>query len=693
MESPQSRRWPPRTLRSPMNTREAARTRIACTACRERKIKCSGKQPCRYCTKRNLECVIPENSKRKLYSVAYVQDLERRALSQGSSRQDDRRVTTAVSWQDEGTEPTSYAMRATFQLNSEDAEVNATGGIVTREDFPIETDMIMSSSSTFSSHIKAISAVRSTANRPTGRYSKTVDNAYDLPLPLGGRIGAPSIGNWPTEEQSRELVNTIANSIGHIQHLFDPRSFFDRLAVVYDGDGSAAWDNDASTAEILMVFAVGKLLQGHLDEGESFPGFGYFTEAMRYTSSVCYINSAGALGIEVMGLIAFYLQCADRKEDAYIYAGMGLRIAILMGLHRDGSASLTRSERAHCSRLWWTIYMQERRLAAATGNPPGIQDDAIRVGYPDDFPGFTNPAALNVNISIAKATGQILQVIYGHKVQTEQSFIKGVQGILVSLHQISGSVPHELHLDFSDKPLTITRAKATLYLMLYQAIMLATRPTLLYLAGKAATGQSDQELLFQPLHQFATTCIDAAQRSLAILRALKTQQLLANFGFFDLDAIFSVAFVFVLAATIYPGKGSYNRDINLTLDLLNHISFHGNKAARNRRTDILQMCHLLGISREQTVLASHLEQPSIPAFDQVLEPEQPTVILNGVEPLPNNTTPIDFSEPALQWVNDIDELLLQLDPHDFYSLYCNDAFPLAGTVETDWEALERQIFH
>ncbi|KAL6230481.1 hypothetical protein BDW75DRAFT_65360 [Aspergillus navahoensis] len=76
--------------------------------------------------------------------------------------------------------------------------------------------------------------------------------------------------------------------------------------------------------------------------------------------------SAGALGIEVMGLIAFYLQCADRKEDAYIYAGMGLRIAILMGLHRDGGTSLTRSERVHCDRLWWTIYMQERRLAAAT---------------------------------------------------------------------------------------------------------------------------------------------------------------------------------------------------------------------------------------------------------------------------------------------------------------------------------------
>lgn len=59
--------------------------------------------------------------------------------------------------------------------------------------------------------------------------------------------------------------------------------------------------------------------------------------------------------------------------------------------------------------------------------------------------------------------------------------------------------------------------------------MLATRPTLLYLAGKAVKGQGDQELPFQPLHQFVTTCVDAAQRSLAILRALRHQQLLGKF--------------------------------------------------------------------------------------------------------------------------------------------------------------------
>jgi proline utilization trans-activator len=131
-------------------------------------------------------------------------------------------------------------------------------------------------------------------------------------------ISPPRIGQWPTEEQAQALVDTVIASIGNIQHLFDARSFSDRLAAVYDLDDTIFRD-DVSTAEILMVFAVGRLLQGSLDKNESFPGYNFFSEALKYVQNLFSVHAAGAQGVEVMGLIAFYLQCADRKEDAYIY--------------------------------------------------------------------------------------------------------------------------------------------------------------------------------------------------------------------------------------------------------------------------------------------------------------------------------------------------------------------------------------
>ncbi|KAL2826097.1 hypothetical protein BDW59DRAFT_161222 [Aspergillus cavernicola] len=617
--------------------------------------------------------------------LLYVQDLERRLELQGQTYTitDDRRVTPAASWQSDEADANSSAAGSLSAIRDSQNGMDMT-------EAAIETDMVLSSSSTFSTHIKAISGnAPLLTSRPRGRPSKLSDNAYGL-LQQPDKVRPPNIIDWPTEEESQQLVYTVTNSIGNIQHLFDPRSFSDRLAAFYDREQSATV-HGISTAEILMVFAVGKLLQGVIDENEPFPGFKFFSEALKYVSNLCHVHAAGALGVEVMGLIAFYLQCADRKDDAYLYAGMGLRIAILMGLHRNSDASIMRSEKNHRNRLWWTIYMQERRLAAATGNPPGIQDEAITANYPEDFPGFASPAPLTVNITVAKTTGQILQIIYGQKAQTQQSFIKGVQGILVSLHQISTSMPQELILEFSDKPLAVTRTNATLYLMLYQTIMLATRPTLLYLAGKIVKGQGNEETPSQTLHQFAKTCIDAAQRSLAILRTLQHQQLIANFGFFDLDAIFSAAFVFVLAGTIYPNKESCWRDINLALDVLDQLSLHGNKASSNRRADILQMCDHLGISREQVAHTAPVEPTSTSAVEHI-QPNAHIAVPAMEQPIQDNTTPLNFSEPALNWVNNIDELLLEQDPHDFYSLYCNDGLPLAGTVETDWEALERQIF-
>jgi proline utilization trans-activator len=122
-----------------------------CTACREGKTKCSGEQPCRYCTKRNLECVVPENSKRKLYSVAFVlraagdsvcadvpldtfKTWKGEIFSQGSSRRENGRVTPAVSWQEEtgeiyiGPEPSTH-------INGEGVGSSSNDRVVASESF------------------------------------------------------------------------------------------------------------------------------------------------------------------------------------------------------------------------------------------------------------------------------------------------------------------------------------------------------------------------------------------------------------------------------------------------------------------------------------------------------------------------------------------------------------------------------
>lgn len=179
----------------------------------------------------------------------------------------------------------------------------------------------MSSSLNFSFRIKEM-PVTLEAHRSRVKASKSSNNAYSLVIPHFSKDDASYIQAWPTEEESQFLLDTVLSSIGRIQHLFDSRTFADRLAAAYNHDELCMDQNHLWTTEMLMVFAVGKVLLGKLEYNESFPGEQFFAEAMNHLPNLCYLCSAGTLGIEILGLIAFYLQCADRKEDAYLYVSL-----------------------------------------------------------------------------------------------------------------------------------------------------------------------------------------------------------------------------------------------------------------------------------------------------------------------------------------------------------------------------------
>lgn len=72
----------------------------------------------------------------------------------------------------------------------------------------------------------------------------------------------------------------------------------------------------------------------------------------------------------------------------------------------------------------------------------------------------------------------------------------------------------------------------------------------------------------------------------------------AKFGFFDLDATFSVAFVSLLSECSCPpgsNDGSSHKGLLGAYEILQYFAAHGNLAAARRMGDIDQMCENLGI--------------------------------------------------------------------------------------------------
>lgn len=220
----------------------------------------------------------------------------------------------------------------------------------------------LSSSETFGSEVKSLLVARSNPNSVKSPSASGVCFSSQVDTDV-----LRNLRNWPGQEEAHSLIEKVVLNVGISQHLFDVRTFSDNLSLLYQESNPQVprlW-----VCEVLLVFAIGRLLQARMDDAAELPDTAFFREAMKYMPALTDLRRQDVLGIEVLGLAALYLQIVDRKDDAYIYSSTALRLAICHGMHRSNhDQNLKRSEVVHRNRLWWTIYMQERLASGRIGH-------------------------------------------------------------------------------------------------------------------------------------------------------------------------------------------------------------------------------------------------------------------------------------------------------------------------------------
>ncbi|KAI1036795.1 hypothetical protein LB503_003290 [Fusarium chuoi] len=705
------------------------RTSTACLMCRDKKVKCSGTRPCVYCVKRGLDCVFTRPSRRRLYSVTHIRNLEER-VAQYENRDD---VSQAGSGQPASAHslPSPAAQRppplseihvqGNAPRNSQDTQqeqqqpslsprsphhevvepaATTLSPRPTREPRALAPGTSLSSSDTFSSELRTLLIERSRPN--PGPLSARPADATPRSI-CQSRLSIDKIKYWPTEDDAHSMLNIVVLNVGISQQLFDVRTFSDNLFSLFNDGAADTGVTELWYAECLLVFAIGRLLQPKWDDMSKPPGDEFFHEALKRIPDLSSLRKQGVLGIELMGLSALYLQIADRKDDAYLYASTALRLSLGLSLHKSGSyRSQRRSEAVHRNRLWWSIYMQERRLAAAVGFPMSISDTEITASQPADHIGYQSAAAIAVNAKLAQITGRITTTIYSQSNQ-ETTFIKEVQDILQSLRKIEnempaeisgGSNPTELILNeapLSSSQLSSARTTASLHLTVNQNIIYVVRPILLYMARNSFSGGNDLYTSMSPaLRRLADTCVEAARKSLVILHGLCKQDIIAKHAFLDLDCLFSTGFIFVLAVIINSDKAQAYQGIESVRSILTHLSNLGNRAATKRLAEIDQMC---------TSLTLETETPDV-------EAAQPQMLMQPFSFQASGAAPIASSEPqdqdltsenalgeqdaVMAGAQDLGDIVLEGED-DLYWIYHNPSLSLTGVEQLDWETLENHM--
>ncbi|RSL67364.1 hypothetical protein CEP53_003010 [Fusarium sp. AF-6] len=338
--------------------------------------------------------------------------------------------------------------------------------------------------------------------------------------------------------------------------------------------------------QVVIILATGKLYAANFDQGgHDLLGQELFDFAQQNFPSMSVQYASGRLGVELNALMAMYL---------------ALRLATLHGYHQENvRGKFLRSEKAQINRLWWTVYMQERRLAAATGTPSGINDDAIDLPLPWDASGFPPAAAIRANIRLARVTGQIMTNLYGTKFENEGGFFTNAQQIIKNLFDISTEIPSEQFLNLSGSNSNVSlRTAASLHIMLYQTALGDQPPS------AELTGGTQGKL--------SKTCSEAARRILKVIIALKHRNLVAVYGFFECDAIFSAVFIMLLTK-IFDSACKPEDRINPSpslleaMDMLQYLADRGNIFARERFREVQGVWdHLSAILQVPEVFDLHL---------------------------------------------------------------------------------------
>ncbi|KAI8184256.1 Proline utilization trans-activator [Colletotrichum sp. SAR 10_65] len=453
----------------------------------------------------------------------------------------------------------------------------------------------------------------------------------------------------PPIDIARRLFAAQYTYIGTIFSFTDPKEKFDQLLTeAYRGPPDPS-DKEAclSYAKVLIILAFGQLYS--VNQWVDFrgpPGFEYFTHALNLLPDTH--EEGSILCVETLALIGYFMQNMNRRDAAFLYIGMALRMAISLGLHHEvgysptpttlqsqdaNPESIDHDTREHRRRVWWSVYSLDRILSVKSGNPITIQDEDIGVDLPSRLSReaeYCPAVVLRHYTELSRILGEIHNTIYRRTSKTApksgQRLMASVQGIILGLSKWNQDLPDDLRFD--PARLSISRESVSTFAHYYQCINMTARPLLFHVVQKRLKrirssndpGEKDRdwkEGLSQTTVRVIDMCIGAAQDTINMMTVAAQRDLVATYGYMDGEHVFSASIVLVMVCVVFPTNASNMLAMNAGLDLLRGMGERGN-SYMGARYELLANLRSAVMSEANT----HLEQQPLGAFPTTFSPTE-----------------------------------------------------------------------
>ncbi|KAI0026227.1 hypothetical protein F4780DRAFT_719072 [Xylariomycetidae sp. FL0641] len=585
-DSPSQKRLPVNHRRHKVAPENRKRVSTACNGCNLRRIKCSGDTPCNNCRLGSRECHYPTVVEKVAIPRAELEELQARCQRLerclGQMLPEASRARDGLSTPD----PTISEGNGSGSGNS-----NANGvGVVPNVGAGAGTGTMNGAMLP-----GAMQNAMSSDEEPTPSEGRLLSDPDGTARYLGATSGATFLDLlkefimtilplvWPSDTRSLG-ESTFLGSLGRYQ-TSDSRPLLTRMDVnpiwlpqqsemlamttrlryfVQDGDGSFAsggiyyWGPlDPSILDLQpavypgtlkpltlfqAAFALATKLDGGSDSSEcNQVGESYFARARALLGNPLDTTTSTVYDIPILAIMSLYLVEMNRRDAAYMYLSLGMRIAIMHGVHRGWTDEQGK-------RAFWTLYVLDRWLSCLMGRPPNILDDAIRLPLPSKAPGMPSPAGLIAHVELSKISGYITDNVY-HVAPWEREFMSTAKRIDKALGQLNEWVkrlPPELQL--SEGQVTEDRACYELHMFYHQLLILTIRPIFFVAVKKAVaeryTGRNHPQQPTTASSDKIQQCVSAARSNLRLGRWMRdlTRKLLSGV----LHNIFNAAIILLL---------------------------------------------------------------------------------------------------------------------------------------------------
>lgn len=184
----------------------------------------------------------------------------------------------------------------------------------------IAADSSLSSSYAFGSRVQSLLD----GSKPASRRDYAAYTTDQLSLHQQSKsTHVFDIPSLPTEQEAFGLLETLVTYIGHTQNYVDAREISDKIGLLYANKQDSANAESLWTLEILLICAIARLFKGDFGgdthRTDPYPGYALFNFARDRIPPLGQLYSVGRVGVEVLALVAVYLQNIYCKEEAYLY--------------------------------------------------------------------------------------------------------------------------------------------------------------------------------------------------------------------------------------------------------------------------------------------------------------------------------------------------------------------------------------